>query len=194
MGARRARDDEVARWREHGWVLLEGLVPTEEIDAAMDDLYLLFPRAEEYHADPEGETERRLGRPAPVEEFPWPADGPGFRHDQHRWQGAFPFPGSGALNRSVVHPSIVDFARPRPRQRRPPPVPSAGLGQVPGHHQLRAAHAHRSEPLVAARHRSGTVVAHRGVPLPLRRRPDHRAHPSRVGARLERTGGRRHRS
>ncbi len=110
MKARRARDDEVARWREHGWVLLEGLVPVEEIDAAMPDLYALFPTAEEYHADPEGETERRLGRPAPVEEFPWPPDGPGFRHDQHRWMGAFPFPGTGALNRLVVHPSIVDFA------------------------------------------------------------------------------------
>ena len=72
MGARRARDDEVARWREHGWVLLEGLVPVEEIDAAAADLYVLFPTAEEYHADPEGETERRLGRPAPVDEFPWP--------------------------------------------------------------------------------------------------------------------------
>ncbi len=110
MGARRAREDEVARWREHGWVLLDGLVPVEEIDAALADLYLLFPRAEEYHADPEGETRRRLGQPAPVDEFPWPEQGPGFRHDQHRWQGYFPFPGTGALNRLVVHPSIVDFA------------------------------------------------------------------------------------
>ncbi|MGD0380469.1 MAG: hypothetical protein ABSC30_10845 [Acidimicrobiales bacterium] len=110
MGPRRARDDEVTAWREHGWVLLEGLVPVKEIDAAVEDLHLLFPRPEEYHADPEGETERRLGRPAPVDEFPWPPEGPGFRHDQHRWMGLFPFPGTGALNRLVVHPSIVDFA------------------------------------------------------------------------------------
>ncbi len=110
MGSRLADDDEVSRWREHGWVLLGGLVSTEEIDAATKDLELIFPRAEDYHADPEGETERRLGRPAPVEEFPWPAEGPGFRHDQHRWMGTFPFPGSGALNRLVVHRSLVDFA------------------------------------------------------------------------------------
>jgi len=110
MGPRRARDDEVTAWSEHGWVLLEGLVPVKEIDAAVEDLHLLFPRPEEYHADPEGETERRLGRPAPVDEFPWPPEGPGFRHDQHRWMGLFPFPGTGALNRLVVHPSIVDFA------------------------------------------------------------------------------------
>jgi hypothetical protein len=110
MGARLAGDDEVTRWREHGWVLLEGLVPVEEIDAAVEDLHELFPHADEYHADPEGETERRLGRPAPAVEFPWPAEGPGFRHDQHRWMGEFPFPGTGALNRLVVHRSIVDFA------------------------------------------------------------------------------------
>ena len=151
MGARRARDDEVARWREHGWVLLEGLVPVEEIDAAVDDLYLLFPRAEEYHADPEGETERRLGRPAPVDEFPWPPDGPGFRHDQHRWMGEFPFPGTGALNRLVVHPSIVDFAARALDSTDLRLYQAQVSAKYHGHHQLRAAHAHRPEPLVAAR-------------------------------------------
>jgi len=40
----------------------------------------------------------------------WLDEGPGFRPDQQRWQGLFPFPGSGALNRVCVHPSIVDFA------------------------------------------------------------------------------------
>jgi hypothetical protein len=47
--------------------------------------------------------------PAPRDEYVWPADGPGFRPEQHRWRGEFPFPGSGALNRLCVHPSIVDF-------------------------------------------------------------------------------------
>jgi hypothetical protein len=111
MGARRARDDEVERWQKHGWVVLEGLVSTDEIDAAVDDLHEVFPTAEEYHADPEGETLRHLGRPPERhDEFVWPDDGPGFRPDQHRWQSVFPFPGNGALNRLVVHPSIVDFA------------------------------------------------------------------------------------
>ena len=40
----------------------------------------------------------------------WPDEGPGFRPAQQRWGAAFPFPGSGALNRICVHPSIVDFA------------------------------------------------------------------------------------
>ncbi len=42
--------------------------------------------------------------------FVWPDEGPGFRPAQQRWGALFPFPGSGALNRMVVHPSIVDFA------------------------------------------------------------------------------------
>jgi hypothetical protein len=110
MGARRATDEEVERWRHHGWVLIEGLIGTDEIDAAQDDLHEVFPTAEQYHADPEGETARRLGHPPdPGDGFVWPDEGPGFRDDQHRWQSFFPFPGTGALNRLVVHPGIVDF-------------------------------------------------------------------------------------
>ncbi len=184
MSGRLARDDEVARWREHGWVLLAGLVPMEEIDAAAKDLYELFPTAEEYHADPEGETERRLGRPAPVDEFPWPAQGPGFRHDQHRWMGAFPFPGSGVLNRLVVHPSIVDFA-----------VRALGSTDIRLYQaQVSAKYTgitNYEQPMHTDRNHSwlpavgrGAVVARGGVPVPLRRRSHHRPHPPGVGARL----------
>src|SRR5262249_46641182 len=50
--SRFARDDEVAAWREDGWVVLEGLIDTDLIDAALDDLHRIFPRPEEFHADP----------------------------------------------------------------------------------------------------------------------------------------------
>ncbi len=111
MTARRSTDAEVATWRENGWVLLDGLIGTDEIDALTEDLHQIFPTAEELHADPEGVTERWRGRPVPPKEvFVWPEDGPGFRPDQQRWGAQFPYPGSGALNRIVVHPSIVDFA------------------------------------------------------------------------------------
>ena len=97
------------RWppgRTTGWVLLEGLVGADEIDAAAVDLRLVFPTAAEYHADPEGTRERWLGHPAPAKElFTWPPDGPGFRPEQHRWRHEFPFPGSGALNRLCVDPA-----------------------------------------------------------------------------------------
>jgi hypothetical protein len=109
--SRLATDAEVTTWHQDGWVLLEGLVGTDDIDAASDDLRLLFPSPEEYHADPEGVTEQWKGRPAPPkEDYVWPDEGPGFRADQQRWMGTFPFAGSGALNRLYVHDSIVDFA------------------------------------------------------------------------------------
>ena len=110
MGARRACDDEVATWRDDGWALLEGLVGTDEVDDAIADLREAFPTAEEYHADPEGTTERWVGRPPPSRaSYTWPPDGPGFRPERHRWRAEFPFPGGGALNRLCVHPAIVDF-------------------------------------------------------------------------------------
>jgi hypothetical protein len=106
-----ARDEDVAAWREDGWVLVDGLVGTDEIDAATGDLSEMFPTPEQYHADPAGETERWLGLPpASREVYVWPEEGPGFRPEQHRWRGEFPFPGTGALNRLCVHPAIVDFA------------------------------------------------------------------------------------
>jgi hypothetical protein len=109
--SRLASDTEVTTWQEEGWVLIEGLVGTEEIDAVAEDVRAIFPSAEELHADPEGVTERWKGRPVePKEVFVWPDDGPGFRPEQQRWSATFPFPGTGALNRLCVHPSLVDFA------------------------------------------------------------------------------------
>jgi hypothetical protein len=111
MSARRARDDQVKAWQDDGWVLLDGLIGTDEIDAARPDLEEMFPVPAAYHADPAGESERWLGRPpTPRSSFVWPPDGPGFRPEQHRFRAEFPFVGSGALNRLCVHPAIVDFA------------------------------------------------------------------------------------
>jgi hypothetical protein len=111
MRANWARDEDIAAWHEEGWVLIEGLVPTGDIDAAAVDLGYVFPTGEQYHADPDGERDRWIGHPAARPEiYTWPPDGPGFRPEQHRWQGHFPFPGSGALNRLTVHPAVVDFA------------------------------------------------------------------------------------
>jgi hypothetical protein len=111
MTSRLATDTEIDSWHREGWVLLEGLVDADEIDAASEDLHLLFPTSTEYHADPKGVLEEWKGSVgSPEEEFLWPEEGPGFRAEQHQWMGPFPFAGSGALNRLCVHPSIVDFA------------------------------------------------------------------------------------
>jgi len=112
LASRLATDIEVDTWRKEGWILLEGLVDAEEIDAAADDVHQLFPTAEEYRADPAGILRRRVGPDASLDDPDpfWPADGPGFRDRQHIWVTEFPFPGSGSLNRLCVHPSVVDFA------------------------------------------------------------------------------------
>ncbi len=109
--SRIATDDEVATWQDQGWVLVDGLIGTDEIDAAVEQLWSSFPRPEEYHADPDGTRRKWLGEPPPSNEwFTWPPDGPGFRPEQHRWRAEFPFSDGGLLNHLCVHPSIVDFA------------------------------------------------------------------------------------
>ena len=108
---RLARRDEVATWQSDGWVVLDELVAVEAIDAAVEDLWRVFPRPERFHDDPAryippGRDTQTLRRGYPE----MPEHGPWFRPEQHRWGHEFPFMGSGALNRLYVHPSIVDFA------------------------------------------------------------------------------------
>ena len=43
--SRLATDAEVTTWQEEGWILIEGLVGAEEIDAVAGDLREIFPRA-----------------------------------------------------------------------------------------------------------------------------------------------------
>ncbi len=110
MAGRFARDDEVAAWKHDGWVLLEGLVATDDIDAAVADLRYCFPAPDAFHADPEahrppGRSTAELRRGYPD----MPAAGPAFRPEQHRFSKQFPYYGSGALSRLCVHPAIVDF-------------------------------------------------------------------------------------
>ena len=45
MTGRLARDDEVAAWQRDGWVLLDGLVGTDVIDAAVEELWQRLPAA-----------------------------------------------------------------------------------------------------------------------------------------------------
>jgi hypothetical protein len=111
VSSRLASDAEVNTWRDDGWILIEGLVGTDEIDAVAQDIQSIFPSPEDLHADPGGVTERWKGHPVePNEIFVWPEEGPGFRPEQQRWSATFPFPGTGALNRLCVHLSVVDFA------------------------------------------------------------------------------------
>jgi len=111
MNGPRAADDDVTTWKRDGWVVLHDLVGTDEIDAAVPDLWTVFPEPDKFHDDPgryvppgKDTATLRHGYPDIPEHGPW------FRPEQHRWGREFPFMGSGALNRLYVHPALVDFA------------------------------------------------------------------------------------
>jgi hypothetical protein len=108
-----ASDEHVRRWRDDGWVLVPELVPRDEIDAALEDLFLLVPRPEEYHAGLGDERRATLATSRSVAHTTAtrvePGGPPRFRPEQFAGRVHFPFPGSGALNRLAVHPNVVDF-------------------------------------------------------------------------------------
>jgi hypothetical protein len=81
-----------AEWEEEGWTLVHGLLPDDEIRAAQDALPALFPTAEEFAND----TDPERNRP--------------FHVDSHSVIPRFPFE-SSALNRLVLHDTIIDLAQ-----------------------------------------------------------------------------------
>lgn len=109
-----ATDDQVRQWQEHGWVLVEELVPRAEIDAALEDLWRLYPRPEEFHGttpdDRRDEFLHGADNRNVVSRHQPNTEGPAFRAEQFLGRRLFPFPGSGKLNRLAVHPNLVDFA------------------------------------------------------------------------------------
>ena len=189
---RQATDDEVKRWQEDGWVLLEGLVGTDEIDAALEDLHIVFPTAEQYHADPEGETLRRSGSAAGKDGgLRLARRGSGIPRRPTPLAELLPFPGHRCAQSPRRAPGDRRFRRTGPGDDRPPGVPDRDIGQVHGHHQLRTTHAHRPQPLVVTGRLRGALVARRRLPLPVGRGRQRQSHPPGLGTRLGRSSGRR---
>ena len=89
----------VEQWRTEGWVLLEGLIDADELAAAVAELDLVGV----------GQTEepRRSGN----SDAAAPDEGPAFRNDQFSGTTLFPVRDAPTLNRLVVHPAVVNFAR-----------------------------------------------------------------------------------
>ena len=186
MTGRLARDDEVAAWQRDGWVLLDGLVGTDVIDAAVEELWRVFPTAGGVPRRPrrgDREVARSTGGTARRVRL---------ARDRPRLPArATPVARRVPLSRAAPQP-LVRAARgrrlhdPRAAVDRPPPLPSAVHGQVLGHDELRATHAHGSEPLVAAAADGTAVVARRIVPLPVGRRRGNGADAPRGARRLDR--------
>lgn len=78
-------------WRRDGFVLLPGYLHGPELAAARADLASIYPRAEEYHAAPMDDRNRR------------------YTGDEFGGIIAFPFP-AVSLCRLVVHDKLITFA------------------------------------------------------------------------------------
>jgi hypothetical protein len=87
------------QWQEEGWALVEGLVPTDDVDAVADELARL------YGGDTFDDYNRasRYGDGTP--------NGKQFRGTQFDGMRGFPQHGCRRLNDLFVHPRVVEFAR-----------------------------------------------------------------------------------
>ena len=105
-------EDDARHWQEEGWVVVHDLVPTDEIDAAVEELWGLYPRPEEFH-DADSPRRKAFLAPRPRK---WPApdvpnDMPAFREEQFDGLIKFLFATAGKLNKLLLHPRVCDFAR-----------------------------------------------------------------------------------
>lgn len=79
----------VTSLREHGYFVLEGFLQNDELEAAQEALWLIYPRPEKYFANPAAHL--------------WLA--------KDQWAGIVDFPSpSWDLNRLAFHPDLVDLA------------------------------------------------------------------------------------
>jgi len=87
------------QWQQEGWALVEGLIPTEDIDAVADELARL------YRDDTFDDYNRasRYGDGTP--------NGKQFRGTQFDGMRGFPQHGCRRLNDLFVHPRLLEFAR-----------------------------------------------------------------------------------
>jgi len=104
---RRHTADHLAHFGRHGWVLIEGLIPPVEIEAAEDGLFEIYPRPDAFfgEADAARSAPFRSGAGAPANQ----GEDPRFRPLQFAGLREFPF-ASQALNLLALHPAIIAAA------------------------------------------------------------------------------------
>lgn len=104
MHQARHTQDHVAHYRDHGWVLLEGLLRRDEIEAAEPGLFEVYPTPADFHAgkaDFRSEGFKALARSPDNSE-----GGAKFRPLQFAGLREFPF-ADVALNLLPLHPAIL---------------------------------------------------------------------------------------
>ena len=89
-------DEAAEQWKSNGWVVVDGLVPAEDVAEALAEI----PARDQQIDMPTGPTRRSDTNDADAR----------FRNRQFDGTTLFPYPNAPALNRLVVHPAIVEFA------------------------------------------------------------------------------------
>ena len=106
------------QWQTEGWVLVHDLVPVDDIDLAVNELWELFPTPDEYHsgsstARTRFETQSTDDRYKPTDNRAAFEEAPlgelSFRARQFLGLVMFPY-SSMLLNRLHIHPNVVSFA------------------------------------------------------------------------------------
>lgn len=103
-------DEAVELWRTRGWVIFHDLVPVADVDFAVEELWDLYPRPDQFHADARAQERFRAKT---YEGFTFPKaddEGAAFRATQFLGHTMFPY-ASARLNRLNVHPNVVGFAK-----------------------------------------------------------------------------------
>jgi hypothetical protein len=98
----------IEHFERHGWVLIERLLSTAEIDAALPGLFELYPTPEAFHggaADPRSDAFRQGGSARANQ-----GDDPRFRPLQFAGLKEFPF-ADQTLNLLALHPAIIAVAQ-----------------------------------------------------------------------------------
>ena len=111
----------VEQWRTQGWTVVHDLVPTEEIDAAVEELWGHFPHPVDYHSGNPAAQAQLDGESTDLRYQPTQQgnahqlkdvqnEGAEFRLRQFLGHVLFPYD-SYLLNRLQIHPNVVDFAK-----------------------------------------------------------------------------------
>jgi len=104
MSQRQLEPDEIAHFSQHGWLLLKGWVPTDEIDAAQAGLFSVYPTPEAFHT---GQADfRSEGFRATASAPANAGQEPKFRPMQFAGLREFPFVDQ-TLNLLALHHSII---------------------------------------------------------------------------------------
>jgi len=99
-------------WQQQGWVLIPGLVPTSVIDAAVSDLWSIYPTPKEFHDRDNPKRQAFLeSKPAASGSADTGSDGPAFREEQFAGHRKFPFSTGPDLNRLVLDERVLEFAQ-----------------------------------------------------------------------------------